>query len=154
MMPYARLRGLPVLVTGARGGVRRLGTVEALTFDVVAGAVTHVRVRRGRLRGGSVLPWSAVQAVGPEGIRVRLPDGPVAAPEHRELIGRPVLTDAGRARGTVLDAAFDPATGRLEVVRTTCGALPAGRLRGLGDHALVVRSGPGRPPVPPPAPRG
>ncbi|MEU3950461.1 PRC-barrel domain-containing protein [Streptomyces sp. NPDC029526] len=138
-MPYSRLRGLPVLVAGPRGG-KRLGTVGALTVDVVAGEVTHLRVRRGRLRGGSVLPWGAVEAVGPEAVRVRVPGGPVPVPEHHELIGRPVLTDKGEDRGTVLDAAFDPATGRLRAVLTTSGVLSPGRLRGLGDHALVVRA--------------
>ncbi|CAL9613090.1 PRC-barrel domain-containing protein [Streptomyces sp. enrichment culture] len=140
-MPYSRLRGLPVVSAGARGG-KRLGTVGALTVDVSSGEVTHLRVRRGRLRGGSVLPWSAVEAVGPEAVRVRVPGGPVPVPEHHELIGRPVLTDAGEDRGTVLDVAFDPATGRLEAVLTTSGVLPPQRLRGLGDHALVVRAAP------------
>ncbi|MFF9764547.1 MULTISPECIES: hypothetical protein [Streptomyces] len=68
---------------------------------------------------------------------------PAGVPPHRDLVGSRVLTECGEARGTVLDAAFDPVTARIEAVLTTLGELPADRLLGLGDHALVVRTGHG-----------
>ncbi|CAL9645444.1 hypothetical protein SUDANB126_06473 [Streptomyces sp. enrichment culture] len=137
-MLFSRVRGLPVL---APGGAGRLGTVRALTVDAASGTVTHVRVRRGRLRGESVLALDAVDAVGPDGLIVRSPGGRPSGAPHRDLLGSRVLTECGEERGTVLDAAFDPADGRIEAVLTTFGEVPASRLLGLGDHALVIRSG-------------
>ncbi|CAL9363143.1 hypothetical protein SUDANB176_00716 [Streptomyces sp. enrichment culture] len=137
-MLFSRVRGLPVL---APGGADRLGTVRALTVDAVSGTVTHVRVRRGRWRGEMVLALDAVEAVGPDGLVARPPAGPPEAPPHRDLLGSRVLTECGEERGTVLDAAFDPADGRIEAVLTTFGEVPADRLLGLGDHALVIRAG-------------
>ncbi|MER5993761.1 PRC-barrel domain-containing protein [Streptomyces viridosporus] len=139
MMLFSRVHGLPVL---APGGADRLGTVRALTVDAASRTVTHVRVRRGRLRGEIVLALGAVEAAGPDGLVVRPPDGgPSGAPPHHDLLGSRVLTECGEERGTVLDAAFDPADGRIEAVLTTFGEVPGDRLLGLGDHALVVRSG-------------
>jgi sporulation protein YlmC with PRC-barrel domain len=62
-------------------------------------------------------------------------------PPHHDLLGRRVLTETGTEHGTVLDVAFDTRTGRLLAVFTTRGELPADRLLGLGDYALVVRAG-------------
>ncbi|MEU3173633.1 PRC-barrel domain-containing protein [Streptomyces sp. NPDC007000] len=136
MMLFSRVRGLPVLAPGE--GIR-LGVVRTLTVGVVSGTVTHVRVRRGRLRREIAPAWGALDAVGPD-MLVAVPScAPDAAPPHHELIGRRVLTEDGEERGTVLDAAFDPLTARIEAVLTTVGELSAGRLLGLGDHALVVR---------------
>lgn len=138
MILFSRVRGLPVTVAGERG---RSGVVAALTVDSAAGAITHVRVRRGLLHGETVLAWADVAAVGPDGLVVRSPAGPAEPPPHRDLPGSRVLTDTGEERGTVLDAAFDPVTGRIEAVLTSLGEFPADRLLGLGDHALVVRAG-------------
>ncbi|WSD04807.1 PRC-barrel domain-containing protein [Streptomyces hirsutus] len=136
MMLFSRLRGLPVLTPGE--GVR-LGVVRALTVDAASGTVTHVRVRRGRLRGDAALAWDALDAVAPD-MLIAAPSSVLAvAPPHHDLLGRRVLTEDGEERGTVLDAAFDPLTARIEAILTTIGELPAERLLGLGGHALVVR---------------
>ncbi|GAA3506218.1 hypothetical protein GCM10019016_133330 [Streptomyces prasinosporus] len=137
-MLFSRVRGLPVLAPGHGG---RLGTVRALTVDAASGRVTHVRVRRGWPRGETVIALGAVDAVGPDGLVVRAPGGRPPRTPHRDLLGSRVLTECGEERGTVLDAAFDPADGRIEAVLTTSGEVPASRLLGLGDHALVVRTG-------------
>ncbi|MFF8032793.1 MULTISPECIES: PRC-barrel domain-containing protein [unclassified Streptomyces] len=138
MMLFSRVRGLPVLTPG---DADRLGVVRALTVDAASGSVTHVRIGRGRLRREAVVAWSALRAVGPDMLIVRSAGGRAGAPPARDPIGSRVLTECGEERGTVLDAAFDPVTGRVEAVLTTSGELPAGRLLGLGDHALVIRSG-------------
>ncbi|MGY0065583.1 PRC-barrel domain-containing protein [Streptomyces sp. QTS137] len=135
-MLFSRVRGLPVLTPGE--GLR-LGVVRTLTVDVASGTVTHVRVRRGRLRREIAPAWGALDAVGPDMLIAVPSSAPATAPPHHELIGRRVLTEDGEERGTVLDAAFDPLTARIEAVLTTIGELPAERLLGLGDHALVVR---------------
>ncbi|MEV5433303.1 PRC-barrel domain-containing protein [Streptomyces sp. NPDC052701] len=136
MMLFSQAHGLPVLTPS---GTDEIGVVRALTVDAAAGRVTHLRVRTGR-RAETVLPWEAVHAVGPGAVVV----GPAGAPDevapHHDLLGRRVLTETGDRHGTVRDVAFDPATGRIEAVRTTLGTLPADRLVGLGDYALVVRA--------------
>ncbi|MFF7853308.1 PRC-barrel domain containing protein [Streptomyces sp. NPDC007904] len=137
-MLFSWMRGLPVLTLGDASLV---GVVRAVTADVASARVTHVRIRRGRLRREAVLAWEALDAVGPDMLIVRSPAGPAEAPPHRDLLGSRVLTECGEERGTVLDAAFDPVGGRVEAVLTTFGELPADRLLGLGDHALVIRSG-------------
>ncbi|MDN3248360.1 PRC-barrel domain-containing protein [Streptomyces sp. ZSW22] len=139
MMLFTEVRGLPVLVP-ARAG--RIGTVTSLAVDVASGAVSHVRFRGGRLRGETVLPWEAVRSIGPGALRVESADAtPGTGPPCHDLLDRRVLTDAGTDHGTVLDVAFDTETGRLLAVFTTRGEVPANRLLGLGDHALVVRAG-------------
>ncbi|KES04027.1 hypothetical protein BU52_27500 [Streptomyces toyocaensis] len=138
MMLFSRVRGLPVMTPG---DANRLGEVRGLTVDSAPWRVTSVRMARGRLRRGAVVPWSALRAAGPDMLIVRPAGGPEEVAAHHELIGSRVLTECGEERGTVLDAAFDPVTARIEAVLTTRGELPPGRLLGLGDHALVIRTG-------------
>ncbi|MFH8448015.1 PRC-barrel domain containing protein [Streptomyces fungicidicus] len=142
MMLFSRVRGLPVLTPG---DADRVGVVRALTVDASSAEVTHVRIRRGRLRKEAVVAWDALGAVGPDMLIARPSGGPAEVPPHRDLVGSRVLTECGEERGTVLDAAFDPVTARIEAILTTRGELPPGRLLGLGDHALVIRTGQGRP---------
>ncbi|MGX1219861.1 hypothetical protein [Streptomyces ambofaciens] len=138
MMLFTEVRGLPVVPPGGAGP---LGTVTSLTVDVVTGSVSHVWWRGGRFGRQSALPWDAVGAIGPGAVRVRSGDAPASAPPHHELLGRRILTDTGTGRGTVLDVAFDTRSARLLALFTTRGELPADRLLGLGDYALVVRAG-------------
>ncbi|MEU6556545.1 PRC-barrel domain-containing protein [Streptomyces sp. NPDC046915] len=141
-MLYSQVRGLPV-VTLAEAA--EIGVVKALTVDAAARAVTHVRVGARRGRGNTVLPWEALHAVGPDAVLVRrdpaADTGAPPAPAHHEALRHRILTEAGDERGTVQDLAFDPATGRVETVYTALGTIPADRLLGLGDYALVVRAG-------------
>jgi len=146
VMLLSRVRGLPALTDE---GARRLGTVRALTVDAGTGTVTHVRIRRGLLRGETAAPWRDVAAVTEDRVVIRAGTGEAARtgePEqqqeapHRELLGCRVLTETGEERGTVLDAAFDPVTGRIETIRTSRTELRADRMLGLGDYALVVRA--------------
>nr|WP_202437653.1 PRC-barrel domain-containing protein [Streptomyces sp. SID5910] len=136
-MLFTEVRGLPVL---SADGDRRLGTVTSLTVDAPAGLVSHLRFRAGRLRGETVLPWEAVRSLGTGAVRVGPVTPPDAVPPGHDLLGRRVLTEAGVERGTVLDVAFDPGSGRVLALFTTRGELSAGRMTGLGDHALVVRT--------------
>ncbi|MFE2278718.1 PRC-barrel domain containing protein [Streptomyces sp. NPDC059454] len=140
MMLFSRVRGLPVLTPG---DADRIGAVRALTVDAASGEVTHVRIRRGRLRREAVVAWADLGAAGPDMLIARPSGRPAEVPPHHDLVGSRVLTECGEERGTVLDAAFDPATARIEAVLTTLGELPADRLLGLGDHALVIRTGGG-----------
>ncbi|WP_121701653.1 hypothetical protein [Streptomyces sp. E5N298] len=142
MMLFTEVRGLPVVPPDGAGP---LGTVTSLTVDVVTGSVSHVWWRGGRFGRETALPWDTVGAVGPGALRVRSGSGSggasASAPSHHDLLGRRILTDTGTGRGTVLDVAFDTRTARLLALFTTRGELPADRLLGLGDYALVVRAG-------------
>ncbi|WP_164555774.1 PRC-barrel domain containing protein [Streptomyces sp. WAC 01438] len=139
MMLFSRVRGLPVLTPGEDAD--RVGEVRTLLVDGAPWRVTQVRIGRGRLRRGAVVAWNALRAAGPDMLIVRPAGGPEEMPPQRELLGSRVLTECGEERGTVLDAAFDPVTARIEAVLTTRGELPPDPLLGLGDHALVIRSG-------------
>jgi sporulation protein YlmC with PRC-barrel domain len=138
VMLFTEVRGLPVV---APDGAGPLGTVTSLTVDAVTGSVSHVRWRGGRFGPEAALPWDAVCALGPGAVRVRSAAAPGSAPPHHDLLGRRILTDTGTGRGTVLDVAFDPRTARLLALFTTRGEVPADRLLGVGDYALVVRAG-------------
>ncbi|CAM5689513.1 PRC-barrel domain-containing protein [Streptomyces violaceorubidus] len=137
-MLFTEVRGLPVLPPDGAGP---LGTVTSLTVDVVTRSVSHVRWRGGRFGRETALPWDAVGTVGPGALRVSAATAPEPAPPGHDLLGRRILTDTGAGQGTVLDVAFDTRTARLLALFTTRGELPADRLLGLGDYALVVRAG-------------
>lgn len=137
-MLFSQARGLPVVtLTGAD----ELGVLKALTVDAPAGVVTHVRVRRRHSRRESVLAWGALHAVGPDAVLVRSAAAPSEVPPHHELPGLRILIETGDGLGTVQDVVFEPETGRIEAIRTAHGDLPADRMLGLGDYALVVRAG-------------
>ncbi|MEQ6026972.1 PRC-barrel domain-containing protein [Streptomyces salinarius] len=138
MMLFTEVRGLPVLVPDGGGP---LGTVTSLTVDVRSGSVSRVRFRDGRFGREKEVSWVTVETVGPGAVRLRSAADPEPAPSsHHELLGHRVLVDTGTEHGTVLDVAFDTRTARLLALFTTRGELPAGRLLGLGDYALVVRA--------------
>ncbi|MEV7081163.1 PRC-barrel domain-containing protein [Streptomyces sp. NPDC093516] len=136
-MLFSEALGLPVLTLD---DAEELGAVRALTVDAASGVVTHVRVR-GPHRKETVLPWGALHALGPDAVLVRSAAAPAEVPPHHELPGLRILAETGDQLGTVQDVAFEPGTGRLEAVLTAHGDLPADRLLGLGEHALVVRAG-------------
>ncbi|MFD5800224.1 PRC-barrel domain-containing protein [Streptomyces sp. NPDC049936] len=138
MMLFTEVRGLPVVPSAAGAGP--LGTVVSLTVDIASGTVSHVRFRGGRLRRETALAWDAVDTIGPSAVRVRSTASAEPAVPHHDLLGHRVLTEAGSAHGTVLDAAFDTSTGRVLAVFTTRGEVAPERLLGIGDHALVVRA--------------
>ncbi|MGA5087294.1 PRC-barrel domain-containing protein [Streptomyces pseudogriseolus] len=131
MTLFSQVTGLPVEAVG--GG--RLGAVRSLVVDVASGRVTHARVRRGRLRRDAVVAWTGLRATA-HGLRATRPT--TDAPATPDLIGTEALTERGEEHGTVLDAEFDPLTGRLDTVLTTHGTVPASHLLGLGTHALIV----------------
>ncbi|MEV3973165.1 PRC-barrel domain-containing protein [Streptomyces sp. NPDC050698] len=137
MMLFSEARGLPVLtLTGAD----EVGVVRSLTVDAASGVVTHVRVRGRHSRKDTVLAWGALHAIGPDAVLVRDAAEPAEVPAHHELPGLRILTETGDTLGTVQDVVFEPGTGRVEAVATSHGDLPADRLLGLGDYALVVRA--------------
>ena len=137
MLLFSEARGLPVLTLTE---AEEVGAVRSLTVDTVSGVVTHVRVRSRHSRKETVLAWGALHAIGPDAVLVRSTAAPAEVPPHHELPGLRILTETGDTLGAVQDVAFEPGTGRVEAIVTTHGDLPADRLLGLGDYALVVRA--------------
>jgi sporulation protein YlmC with PRC-barrel domain len=136
-MLFSQVRGLPVVtLTDAE----EIGTVRSLTVDAASGAVTHVRVSGRRPRRETVLSWDALHAIGPDAVLVSPAPAPAEPEIYQDLLGSRVLTEAGDERGRVQDVVFDPDTGRVETIVTGFGMLPADRLLGIGDYALVVRT--------------
>ncbi|MEV5782073.1 PRC-barrel domain-containing protein [Streptomyces sp. NPDC048448] len=142
MTLFSRINGLPVVTLGE---ATQIGVVKSLTIDAEAGLVSRLRIARARGHAETSLPWDVLHAVGPDAVLVRsdtvLDTLPPPVPPHHEALGARVLTESGDERGTVRDIAFDPATGRIEEIRTTSGEFPGELLIGLGDYALVVRTG-------------
>ncbi|MEU6916732.1 PRC-barrel domain-containing protein [Streptomyces olindensis] len=138
MMLFSQARGLPVLTLA---DAEEIGVVRSLTVDAASGVVTHVRVRGRHSRKETVLAWGALHAVGPDAVLVRSSAAPAEVPPHHELPGLRILAETGDELGTVQDVAFEPETGRLEAVVGARVEVPADRLLGLGDYALVVRAG-------------
>ncbi|MER5539083.1 PRC-barrel domain-containing protein [Streptomyces mirabilis] len=140
MTLFSEIRGLPVVTLGE---ANELGVVRSLTIDVVSGLVGQVRLSPARGRKEIAIDWSALHVIGPDAVLVRsgiaLDTAPPPTPV--EILGLRVLTEDGDERGTVRDIAFDPVTGRVEKMRTALGDIPGDRLVGLGDYALVVRTG-------------
>ncbi|MEW2610023.1 PRC-barrel domain-containing protein [Streptomyces sp. NPDC047880] len=137
MMLFSEARGLPVLTLAEAEDV---GTLRSLTVDAESGVVTHVRVRGRHSRKETVLAWGALHAIGRDAVLVRSTAAPAEVPPHHELPGLRILTERGDTLGTVQDVAFEPGTGRVDAVVTAHGDIPADRLLGLGDYALVVRA--------------
>ncbi|MEU0202950.1 MULTISPECIES: PRC-barrel domain-containing protein [unclassified Streptomyces] len=138
MMLFSQARGLPVLTLTE---AEEIGVVRSLTVDAASGVVTHVRVRGRHSRKETVLAWGALHAIGPDAVLVRSTAAPAEVPPHHELAGLRILAETGDELGTVQDVAFEPETGRVETVVSARGEVPADRLLGLGDYALVVRAG-------------
>lgn len=145
MTLFSQMRGLPVLtLTDAV----EIGVVRSVTVDVAGGTVTHLHVgphTRGRGRKESVLPWEALHAVGTDAVLLSADTppspGPDGSPDVPHAIGLRVLTEGGEERGTVRDLSFDPESGRLDALVTSLGQYRPDQLLGLGDYALVVRTG-------------
>ncbi|MFF1450435.1 PRC-barrel domain-containing protein [Streptomyces sp. NPDC058274] len=141
-MMFSQAQGLPVVTLGEAD---EIGVVKSLAIDAEAGLVTHARISGARGRKETALDWSAFHAFGPDAALVRSDTAPdtatQAASTPHDVLRARVLTEDGDERGTVKDIAFDPGTGRIETIYTALGEIPGDRLLGLGDYALVVRSG-------------
>ena len=97
---------------------------------------------------GNALPWPNIIAFGVDAVTVPSAAAVVEPdPYLAELAGKPhtllhkrVLTTSGVLLGTVLDADFDPAIGRLAALLLEQGPIDAARLLGVGSYAAMVRA--------------
>lgn len=122
-----------------------VGRVEALVVGVDPTQIAALRVAKSDV--GDLLVWSALKAFGPDAVTIASTAALASADEthraladpDRDLLGKRALSERGNSLGTVTDAEFDPATGRITTVRTDTQDLPGERLRGLGTYAAVFR---------------
>lgn len=110
--------------------------IVALRLDKVAGDARYVS-------------WQDLQAFGQDVVTIPSHDVLRQPENDRErkvgkdfaVLGKRVLTDAGRELGTVSDVEFDPETGRVTALLTDREQIDGARLRGIGTYAVVVRRG-------------
>ncbi|WP_432066147.1 PRC-barrel domain-containing protein [Streptomyces sp. C10-9-1] len=124
-----------------------LGTVTACTLAPSPARISGLRLKTRGRGGRHMLAWKDVESFGPDAVTVRdasrlhrekeIETGQQTHPDH-DPIGKPVLTEAGVARGTVLDIEFDEQTGRVSRLLTAEEQFSGDDLVGVGGYAVVV----------------
>lgn len=141
-MLFSQTRGRPVITASE---ATSLGTVRSLTVDAADGTVRCLRLADASGHD-VVVPWSAIDAIGPDAVMVAsqaaVEAASAEAPVHHEVLGIRVLTEHGTEHGTVEDVAYDPSSGRVLTLYTALGEISGDRLLGIGSYALVVRAAP------------
>jgi uncharacterized protein YrrD len=105
----------------ARAGGQDVGKVKDLVVDPSGHEVMGIALSRGPLTGSRVIPWSAVQAVGPDSVVIDAPGSVVKAAKAAEIKavldkktsikGLRLLTTKGKELGKINDFSFDETTG-------------------------------------------
>lgn len=123
-----------------------VGTVTACAVAPSPARIAGLRLKT-RGRGHHTLPWEGVRSFGQDEIAIentdRLRDekdmdpGDQAAPVH-DPVGKPVLTETGLEKGTVIDVEFDESSGRVSHLVTGEERIPGDELLGVGGYAVVV----------------
>jgi sporulation protein YlmC with PRC-barrel domain len=139
----ADLSRRPILETSTATTV---GEVVHAIVDPASSSIVGFQLE-GAPGDASVLPWSAIKAIGPDALTIeassdlRRADGRAeerAIGESLDPIGARVLDSCGVERGSVTELAFDGDTGHVETVVTTEGDLPGDGILGIGRYALIV----------------
>jgi sporulation protein YlmC with PRC-barrel domain len=117
-MDVDHLRGMAVVSVQQ---AEKLGTVEDVLLDLDEHRVGGLRLHGGLFRGGPIVGWPSVHAIGQDAVMVD--DSNAAGPgadgevsgltRLHALHGMKVVTDAGVLAGTFDGADMDPATGRI-----------------------------------------
>ncbi|MBX5465429.1 MAG: PRC-barrel domain-containing protein [Clostridia bacterium] len=150
--------GLPLI---DRKSGRRLGVVEDFLVSApdghVMGLLLDGRDRAGRQR---VFPFEAVAGIGSGAVLTEQAEALLPVPDgrrlnellarHRRLVGKPVIDERGEALGSVVDVAFDAASGRVTAIGVADGLwrelregprwLPAGEGSVWGEDAVILRA--------------
>lgn len=123
-----------------------VGRVDLFVVDPDAGRIGSIRLDKvtGDVR---FLSWRDITSFGQDVVTIdtaevlRKPDGPreEGVRKDYQVLGKLVLTDAGREMGEVQDVEFDPSDGRITTIITEHEQLDGARLRGIGPYAVVIR---------------
>lgn len=142
--------GKPVIVQGSG---RRVGRVGDLLLDPAGRRVAGLLVAGGRMVALPSLRGIGTDVVLCDDLPVPLPPAGLRPwSELRRLSGKPVLSQAGQAMGTLDDVVFDEATGEISGFRISGGfiqdlvegrsLLPGDALSVNGGGALVATTQP------------
>src|SRR4051812_28214009 len=140
-MRIREARRRPVVDTST---ARTIGHVDGFLIEVEAARITGLRVDADG--STSVLAWDRLAAFGPDAVTVsdsNVLRPPADSAEQRrsdpslDPIGKIAIEETGNGLGTVTDVDFDPASGALRAVITEVYELPAEKLMGLGEYAMV-----------------
>lgn len=141
----AEVRGTAVVAADTGDQV---GRVDRVVVDPATASVGSIRLDN-TVSDVRFLSWHQVTAFGEDVVEIgsaavlRLPDGPreEGCRSTFRVRGKCVLTDTGDALGEIEDVEFDRADGRITGLLLEDGTrVDGGRLRGVGPHAVVVRS--------------
>ena len=146
MMLFSEALGRTVLSTST---AETVGTVAGFLVDPVARQVVAIRLKKTPGAGDTLL-WDDLTSFGADHLTVGSASvitgasGSVADLDTKAagLLGKRVLTDAGRAIGIVQDIEFDPHGGTVVTLRTSDGPVDGDRLIGCGSYAVTVRTVP------------
>jgi uncharacterized protein YrrD len=128
------------IVAAASG--QKLGVVSDALIDHARHRLVGLVVRNGWVAAERVLPYAAVQTLGPDAViaksdelvdRRTWREQRVGASRASDLTGKRVVTESGRLLGTVSDVMIDERTGQVD------GYDIAGRKGPLAHHSMLTR---------------
>ena len=141
-MRFSECRKRDVVTTST---AETVGRVDVFVVEPAAARVGAIRLDK--VSGDArFLSWDDVESFGQDVVTIasadvlRPADGPREESIRKEsrILGKRVLTDAGRELGTVEDVEFDPNDGRVTTIMTGREQFDGARLRGIGSYAVVV----------------
>ncbi len=130
----------------SRSTAETLGQVAGFVIDPQSHSIVAVTLKMTQ-RGDTVL-WGDLSAFGVDAVTVpgveviQDANDEVAALAGRgqRLLGKRVLNTDGEELGTVTDAEFDPATGRLSALLLANETVRGELLIGIGSYAAIVHA--------------
>lgn len=142
LLRATEIEGRPVVTLAGE----RVADVKDVVFDSAQGRLLGFTLRSHRFFSGprtDVLAWSKVRCLGPDAVMIRGEDALEAedalaaeggVPDHRNVVGNQVLTDAGTDIGTVVDVIIET-SGAAQIVGYEVAASEA--LATRGEHVLI-----------------
>lgn len=140
LLRATEIEGRPVVTLDGE----RVGDVKDVVFDSSQGKLLGFTLRSHRFFSGprtDVLAWSNVGSLGRDAVMIRgedaLEEEALAAeglPDHRNVVGNQVLTDAGTDLGKVVDVIIETGT-TAQIVGYEVAASEA--LATHGEHVLI-----------------
>jgi uncharacterized protein YrrD len=141
LLRATEIEGRPVVTLGGE----RVGEVKDVVFDSSRGKLLGFTLRSHRFFSGprtDVLPWPHVASLGRDAVMISGEDALEAeealaadgVPDHRNVVGNQVLTDAGTDLGTVTDVIIETGAAP-QIVGYEVAASDA--LATHGEHVLI-----------------
>jgi sporulation protein YlmC with PRC-barrel domain len=122
------------------------GVVDSVVIDVETGGLAYLVLKK-VAGSATLLPWSAIRAVGPDAITIGesadlvAPHGPQeerAGSGDLNPLGKSILTEQGEALGTVEDVVVDTTSGTVEGI-VIDGVTRDEPLVGSGAYAVIIQ---------------